>query len=72
MSTINEDHMIFLKYKVRQTKYFVILGHLLPFQPPDNLEKQNFKIEKKKKKTPEDIIISYICTINENHTMYGS
>ena len=37
----------FLKYKVRQTEIFVILGYFLPFQPPDNLENQNFKIEKK-------------------------
>ena len=36
----------FLKYKVQQTEIFVILGHFLPFQPPDNLENQNFKIEK--------------------------
>ena len=36
----------FLKYKVGQTEIFVILGHFLPFQPPDNLENQNFKIEK--------------------------
>ena len=36
----------FLKCKVRQTEIFVILGHFLPFQPPSNLEKQNFKIEK--------------------------
>ena len=39
--------MWFLKYKVPQTKFFVVLGHFLPFQPPDNLENQNFKIEKK-------------------------
>ena len=36
----------FLKYKVPQTEIFVILGHFLPFQPSDNLENQNFKIEK--------------------------
>ena len=35
-----------LKYKVRQTETFVILGNFLPFQPPDKLENQNFKIEK--------------------------
>ena len=37
----------FLKYKVRQTEIFVILGYFLPFQPPGNLENKNFKIEKK-------------------------
>ena len=36
----------FLRYGVRQAEFFVILGHFLPFQPPDNPENQNFKIEK--------------------------
>ena len=36
----------FLKYKERQTEIFVILGHFLLFQHPDNLENQNSKIEK--------------------------
>ena len=116
----------FLKYNVRQKEIFVILGHFFPFQPPDNPENQNFKIEKntstyfhfthlhhqwqsydvlflryearqtecfvildcflpfyppmdpenenfeKKNKTPEDIIILQICTINDSHMMYGS
>ena len=43
MYTINEW---FLKCKVRQTEIFVILGKFLPFQPPDNPENQNVKIEK--------------------------
>ena len=46
MCTINEDHIWFLKYNVRQTEIFVILGHFLPFQPLDNLENQNFDIKK--------------------------
>ena len=37
----------FLKYKVWYTNFFVILGHFLPFKPPDNQENQNFKIGKK-------------------------
>ena len=36
----------FLKYKVQQKEIFNILGHFLPFQPPDNLENQNSNIEK--------------------------
>ena len=36
-----------LKYMVQQTKIFVILGSFLPFQPPDSVENQNFKIQKK-------------------------
>ena len=36
----------FLRYRVRQAEVFVTLGHFLPFQPPDNPENKNFKIEK--------------------------
>ena len=46
MCTINEDHTWFLKYKVQQTEIFGILDHFLPFQSHDNLENQNFNIEK--------------------------
>ena len=35
----------FLRYGIRQAEFFVILGHFLPFQPPDNPQNQNFKIE---------------------------
>ena len=31
---------------MRQTKIFVILGNFSPFQPPDNTENQNFKVER--------------------------
>ena len=37
----------FLRYQVQQTKCFVILGHVLPFEPPNNPRNKN----KKKKKT---------------------
>ena len=36
----------FLRYNVRETEIFVILGHFLSFQLLDNLENQNFNIEK--------------------------
>ena len=39
----------FLRYKVQRTKFFVILGHFLPFDPPNNPKNQNF--EKMKKST---------------------
>ena len=35
-----------LKYKVQQTETFLILGNFLAFQPPENPENQNLKIEK--------------------------
>ena len=37
--------------------------------PPNKPENQNFE---KRKKTPGDIIILPKCTINDNHTIYGS
>ena len=37
------------------TEFFIILGQLLPFDPPNNLKNQNF--EKNEIKTPGDIII---------------
>ena len=41
-------------------KIFVILGHFLPVY-----------LFEKIKKTPRDMIL-YMCTINDNHMMYGS
>ena len=69
MSNQFESSESFLKYKVQQTEFFVILGHFLPFYLPDNPENQNFEKLKTKKKTPEYIIILQICTINDNHIM---
>ena len=40
-----------------------------PFTHPMDAENKNFG---KLKKTPEDIIILHMCTINNNHMMYGS
>ena len=49
-----------------------IFCHFLSFfalLPPNNTENQNFE---KMKKTPGYIIILIMCTINDNHMMYGS
>ena len=52
---------------------FVILDYFLPFNaPPKNQKKKNKKKKKKVKKIPGDIIILHMCTIHEDHTMYGS
>ena len=59
----------FLRYGAQQTELFVILGCLLPFYPHNNPENQNFETMKK---TPGDIIILHMCTINNNPMMYGS
>ena len=59
----------FLRYGVRHTEFFVTLDCFLPFYPPTNPENQNFE---KMKKNIEDIINLHMCTINDNHMMYGS
>ena len=52
----------FLKYKVWQTEIFALSA---PWQPGKSKLWKN-------KKTPGDTIILHICTINDNHMMYGS
>ena len=58
-----------MRYKVQKTKFFVIMGHFLPFKLRSNQENENFE---KIKKTPGDIIILHLCTTNDDHIMYGS
>ena len=65
--TINANYMMY--YWARQTKFFVILDHILHFYPPNSLKNQNFE---KVKKRPGDIVISHMFTINDNQMMYGS
>ena len=59
----------FLWYEMQQTEFLVILEHFLSFYPPDNPKNQNFE---KLRKKHGDIIILHMCTINDNHMMYGS
>ena len=60
----------FLRYKTQQTVFFfVILGHFLPFDPPNKLKNQNFK---KMKNMCGDTISLHLCTTNDDHMMYGS
>ena len=59
----------FLRNGAQQTEFFLPLDYFLPFYHPKNLENHNFE---KTKKMPGDIIILHMCTINENHMMYGS
>ena len=49
-------------------RYFVILGHCLPFYPPNSPKNEN----KKMKKHPGDIIILQMCTKNHDHRLYCS
>ena len=71
MSTIAEDHMIcgFSDVMHDGQSFFVILGHFLPFDPPNNPKNQNFK---KMKQTPGYIIILRLCATNDDHMLYGS
>ena len=49
-----------------------IVCHFGPFfalLAPNNQKNQNFE---KMKKMPGDIIILHMCTVNDNHMMYGS
>ena len=55
--------------RAQQTKFFLILDNFLPFYPPNNPENQNFQ---KTKKTPGDMIILHMYTINDNHMIYIS
>ena len=52
----------------RTNSVFILLGHFLPFDPPNNLKSQNFE---KMEKMPEDIIILH-CIPQMMIMMYGS
>ena len=69
MCTINEDHMIYGSWNIRcnRQKFLSFWAIFCPFSP---LTTWKIKFSKLKK-TPEDIIL-HICTINDNHMMYGS
>ena len=49
MCTINEDHMMYSSWDLRHNKlsFFLILGHFLPFDPPNNLKNHSFEKNKK-------------------------
>ena len=59
----------FLRYGERHGEFFVILGHFFPFYHPNKPKNQSIE---KMKKTPGDIFLLQMCTINDNHMMYGS
>ena len=58
---------------MRQTEFFVILGHFLAFfhpSPPN--DPKNYNFEKKKKCLEILSFYTYMCTINEDHMLYAS
>ena len=54
--TINDNHMIYGSWDINCNRqiFFVILGHFLPFYPPNSPKKENIK---KMKKLPGNIIL---------------
>ena len=70
MSTKNHNHMIYGSWDTEQDgkKCLSFWAIFCPFSHPAT---QKIKILKFKK-TSRDIIILHICTINDNHMMYGS
>ena len=60
-----------LRFRVLQRDFFFFAFWAI-FCPFSHLTTQKIKFLKKWKKTPGDIIPLNLCTINENHMMYGS
>ena len=53
--------------------FFGHFGPFLPFYcPPNPPTILKIKIKKKINKMPGDIVLLHMCTINEDHTIYGS
>ena len=71
MCTTNQDHMMYSSWDMKCNKqnFFVILGNLLPFYPPNSMKNENIKNEKK---NPGDIIILHKCTKNHDHLLCSS
>ena len=70
MCNLNEDHMMYGSWDIRHDRQFFchFVPFFFPFDPPNNPMNQNFA---KMKTMPGDIIL-HMCTINDNHKIYGS
>ena len=68
----SDNHMMYGSWnKEYNRKFFLSFWTVFcPFTPL--LTTQTIKILKRWKKTPGDIIILHMCTINDNHMIYGS
>ena len=80
MCTINDNHMIYGSWDMKYNRHncLLFLTAFCPFTTPHSpptplppLTTHKFKIIKRWKKNPGDIIL-HNCTINDNHMMYGS
>ena len=72
--TTHKIKILKLKKNIWKYYHFTHLHHKLQSYGSWDMERnrQKIKILKKWRKTPEDIIISQMCTINVSHKMYGS
>ena len=71
MCTINDNHMMYSSYNMKcDRQNFLSFSTVFCLFTP--LTTQKIKILKKMKKKSGDIIILHMCTINDNHMMYGS
>ena len=61
-------HHKWQSYDVWFTEFLSFWTVFCPFYPHNNPKNQNFE---KLKKTPPDITIFHMCTINDNHMIYG-
>ena len=68
---INDNHMVYVSWDIKSVRqnFLPFWTIFCTFTP---LTTWKIKILKKMKKTPGDIIILHMCTINDNHMMYGS
>ena len=70
MCTINDNHMMNGSWDMEcdRQNFLSIWTVFCPFTPPDNPKNKNFE---KMNKRRGDIIILHMCSIDENHRMYG-
>ena len=68
MYTINEDHMIYVSSNIRcdRQNFLSFWAIFCPVSPLTNWKIKILKL----KKTPRDIIILHICTINDNYDVW--
>ena len=66
-----QNHMIYSSWDTEWDgqNFFFYFGPFFALSSPNNPENQTFE---KTKKTAGDILILHMCTINDDHMMYGS
>ena len=62
--TLNDNHIMYGSWDIEYDRW-----NFLSFYPPNNSKNQNFS---KMRKLPGGIVTSHKCTINDNHSRYGS